>query len=523
MVELKRYNVGFGEIENFDIELNSKFRSIYYQDKVREFGSQSKIVEEAMKIKIRDEEKYLLELYRNREEIRQDLARVYTKNSRTYRRILKQLRIEADKTTQEYKKKYSVKIEHLRKKYREDEKEKLKKLPKGLEDYAMLRVFDQEKFDEIVAESYEVLVIGDLKIDEDEVIEAVANNSKDAHELISTEDLLAKTKLFNKKARARMMKWEKDRIKKLRCRTCKHEKRQLDELSVGDEREGDAEADGDLSLAAPSLVADTAPSQMMSTAMSKVKETALSTGMGLMKNTDLSQAADTVTTDTGGEETTGVDVIPASSEISSHPCIAAPVPASREISPSPCTDLSCKRPKRLYPIFKQQEEPVRTIRLEEPTQPVGRTRSPPSLKDMCEEHLKITSRMVKSLKEICSEKIRDILCEKVDTQETKELLKVDCKECGPGLFDEDRESYIIGSDVVALFPSIKSRTTGLIIRRRVERTTLQFPGFNYRQGARYIVMNRHYTGDLQGLANILPRRRKTQGVTPGMTRKAMND
>ena len=305
MVELKRYNVGFGEIENFDIELNSKFRSIYYQDKVREFGSQSKIVEEAMKIKIRDEEKYLLELYRNREEIRQDLARVYTKNSRTYRRILKQLRIEADKTTQEYKKKYSVKIEHLRKKYREDEKEKLKKLPKGLEDYAMLRVFDQEKFDEIVAESYEVLVIGDLKIDEDEVIEAVANNSKDAHELISTEDLLAKTKLFNKKARARMMKWEKDRIRKLRCRTCKHEKRQLDELSVGDEREGDAEADGDPSLAAPSLVADTAPGQMMSTAMSKVKETALSTGMGLMKNTDLSQAADTVTTDTGGEETTG--------------------------------------------------------------------------------------------------------------------------------------------------------------------------------------------------------------------------
>ena len=89
MVELKRYNVGFGEIENFDIELNSKFRSIYYQDKVKEFGSQSKIVEEAMKIKIRDEEKYLLELYRNREEIRQDLARVYTKNSRTYRRILK--------------------------------------------------------------------------------------------------------------------------------------------------------------------------------------------------------------------------------------------------------------------------------------------------------------------------------------------------------------------------------------------------------------------------------------------------
>ena len=79
MIELRKMNVGFGDIENFDIELNSKFRSSYYKGRVQDLGSQSKIVREAMQIKIRDEEKYLNELYKVRELARQDLARIHTK------------------------------------------------------------------------------------------------------------------------------------------------------------------------------------------------------------------------------------------------------------------------------------------------------------------------------------------------------------------------------------------------------------------------------------------------------------
>ena len=76
---------------------------------------------------------------------------------------------------------------------------------------------------------------------------------------------------------------------------------------------------------------------------------------------------------------------------------------------------------------------------------------------------------------------------------------------------------------MALFPSIKSRNTGVIVRRRVEKTTLKFPGFNYRHGLRYIKMNKHLTGDLQKIRHLLPRRRKHQGVAPRMTGKAVND
>ena len=127
-----------------------------------------------------------------------------------------------------------------------------------------------------------------------------------------------------------------------------------------------------------------------------------------------------------------------------------------------------------------------------------------SLREMCTVVLKQTSRLTKTFREICSETLRNTLCGQVDPQATKDKLKECCQECGPGLFDEDKESYIIGSDVVALFPSIKSKTTGLIVRRRVEKSSLKFPGFNYRQGARYIVMNKNYTGDLTGIASILP-------------------
>ena len=78
----------------------------------------------------------------------------------------------------------------------------------------------------------------------------------------------------------------------------------------------------------------------------------------------------------------------------------------------------------------------------------------------------------------------------------KEKLKENCDRCGPGIYDEDKESYLIGSDVLALFPSIKSRNTGIIVRKRVEKTSLKFPGFNTRHGLRYIQMNKHLTGDL---------------------------
>ena len=141
--------MGFAELEHFDLNLNSKFRSKHFKDRVGGKSNDSSVVGEAMTLIIRDEEKYLNEQYKERETMSKNIARIYTKNSRTYRRILKTLKIEANKNTQEMTMKYKTKTDHLRKKFREDDKTKIMKLPKGLEEFSNLSVFDQDEFDKI--------------------------------------------------------------------------------------------------------------------------------------------------------------------------------------------------------------------------------------------------------------------------------------------------------------------------------------------------------------------------------------
>ena len=48
------------------------------------------------------------------------------------------------------------------------ENEKLDKIPPGLENYEDLSIFDQEKFDKVVKDSYEITVIGDIPLSQEE-------------------------------------------------------------------------------------------------------------------------------------------------------------------------------------------------------------------------------------------------------------------------------------------------------------------------------------------------------------------
>jgi hypothetical protein len=107
-------------------------------------------------------------------------------------------------------------------------------------------------------------------------------------------------------------------------------------------------------------------------------------------------------------------------------------------------------------------------------------------------------------------------------EELRCRMESDCEECGEGMFIEDQEICLLGLDVVALFPSMQSKTTGKIIHQQVLKSPIDIQGFNWKQGARYIVVNRKYTGDLKCLWNILPWRRKVGGTAPGMKSKEMN-
>ena len=102
------------------------------------------------------------------------------------------------------------------------------------------------------------------------------------------------------------------------------------------------------------------------------------------------------------------------------------------------------------------------------------------------------------------------------------MMENDCEECGEGLFWEDQAICLLGLDVVALFPSMSAETTGKIIRKQIHKSPIKIGGFDWRQGARYVVINKKYTSDLQCLWGVLPYRRKVNGTAPGMRAKDIN-
>ena len=104
-----------------------------------------------------------------------------------------------------------------------------------------------------------------------------------------------------------------------------------------------------------------------------------------------------------------------------------------------------------------------------------------------------------------------------------ETVRTDCDGCGYGWVREDYSLCIIGNDVISLFPSLDSITTGRIVRGEVARSTIEIEGFNTRLGLRYIAMNEKYTSDLDPIRHLLPTRLTKPGVKPTMKCKWVNN
>jgi hypothetical protein len=161
MTELGKINVGFAEVEEFSLGLNCKMRSKNSKNSEMHEG---KVVKVAMEIKMRDEKKYNSELIRKRNQHRREISEILGQNSKRYRTIIRNLRGDAQKTKKIYKEKYDKKLNHLRYKYRESEEEKLDKIPKEMQDFESLSVFDRGKFGRIEVQKYEVTCVGDVDL-----------------------------------------------------------------------------------------------------------------------------------------------------------------------------------------------------------------------------------------------------------------------------------------------------------------------------------------------------------------------
>ena len=164
MRELRKKDLGFNEIENFRLGLRYNLKS----EKLREKSSKpiQKVIKSAMDLKMRDETNHLNEMKKQKEQRRKHLSRKYHPNTVTHRKVIKFLRGEAERIKREQGEKNWRKLQHLNRKHKEEEEEKLAQAPPGMESLSHLSVFNNEKYDEIETDTVEVPKIGEIELTE---------------------------------------------------------------------------------------------------------------------------------------------------------------------------------------------------------------------------------------------------------------------------------------------------------------------------------------------------------------------
>ena len=79
---------------------------------------------------------------------------------------------------------------------------------------------------------------------------------------------------------------------------------------------------------------------------------------------------------------------------------------------------------------------------------------------------------------------------------------------------------ILGTDAVALYPSLDKHETGRVVREHCEKTSLKFVGLNWKELARYLAITLSPEEiELSALKKFIPTSTKTGGTRPGITNK----
>jgi hypothetical protein len=128
MVELSRLKVGLADVEEFCIDLGDKCRA--------ESGKIGKVewrvVKAAIESKLVDARRKEKTLKREQNLTRRKIYNANGEDSRKSKKLIRILKNEARNKKKEMKKKYKKKIEHLRRKYRQSEEDKLDEIPDNM-------------------------------------------------------------------------------------------------------------------------------------------------------------------------------------------------------------------------------------------------------------------------------------------------------------------------------------------------------------------------------------------------------
>ena len=164
ITELRNRKIGFNEIEMFSLGLEYNLKSTKMKDSNK---PTQKVTATVMEMKMRDEAQHLREIRKRKQKMRKWLEREMQPKTHQYKRMIKELRQEAETARQESRDKYKKKLEHLEKKYGQTEEERSDP-PPGMEHLSHLSVFRNSKYEDIMISETEVKTIGEVTISEEE-------------------------------------------------------------------------------------------------------------------------------------------------------------------------------------------------------------------------------------------------------------------------------------------------------------------------------------------------------------------
>ena len=647
MVELGRCKVGLADVEEFSLDLGDKCRAeVKSKSKV-----EWKVVRVAMESKLVDARRTDKKLKSEQNILRRKIYRKTGDDSRKSKKMIRILKNHARQKKQELKIKYKKKVEHLKKKYRQDEEDKIDEIPAGMEGLEELSIFDRKKFEKIKTTEIEIMTLGDVELTDNErkilglhpKFSVVQKLPKDALDL----DI----ELSNAKLRMQLKKEYDEKVDgEEEIEITDEEQERLDELDaqcrqifdpvekVYDNRKRrvtDLKECSRVTLPKPLKEKDEALIEIRRGVIGKIYDEYRDTNCKkdqqksnltkdeeegleslqkkiqkkeiIVLKTDKSGKFFVVSQDEyrkmGAVHTTKdkmismKDVVEIEKQLNGHSTFWCKMWRSgdahghkeRIIDSKVCR--SCKV-ATMYVMVKDHKK-------DGSTRPVvtGCSSNTRGLSNSVSDFLESVANSIPDAYEVISsedmlarvqagneaarkiiaegreKKLRKMRCrkmgessieiiercmqnhrKKVDemtgvtemhpqepSQERWDEMIVEegmrCMECGPKLekklmtecdgcggewVAEDFEISLIGNDVKALFPNIKSVSTGKIVREEVERSPLEIEGFDYKYGLRYISMNRKYTGNLGPISHLLPWKKKTPGVAAGMKSKFMN-
>ena len=92
------------------------------------------------------------------------------------------------------------------------------------------------------------------------------------------------------------------------------------------------------------------------------------------------------------------------------------------------------------------------------------------------------------------------------------------------LDDDEKELYILGSDVVALFPNMTGVRTGRVCRDQAVKSSMVVEGMDYQEMARYAWLGERdgLTSGVEEVRRLLPIRNSNRGDGPGFKNKEVN-